>query len=180
MITEEILIKAKNGDQSAIEEICAAFAPVIKRLPRTYFLMGGESEDVMQEATLGLIFAIRDYEKGHNTSFETFARHCIYRRVMTAIRLASGGKHFVLNTAESLDSADIADGDPLESLLKEEWHKLFWEAAQSELSKTEALVLKLYVQGYAYSQIAEVLQKDLKAVDNALERVRKKLKVKLM
>lgn len=167
--------RAQDGDNAALEEIVNDFMPWLKAYANTYFILGGDKEDVIQEGMLGLFFAVRDYREGLS-GFETFAHRCIKARILTALRLAKGKKHTALNTCVELTENDepLVD-DPLEGVLKKEWKETFYKTMENDLSKTERRVVSLYLQGYGYSEISSMTELSVKSVDNALQRGRNKL-----
>lgn len=188
-LDKEILIeKAHNGDTEAIERLLTQYKDRVKKLARAYFLVGGDTDDLIQEGMIGLYKAIRDYDsqKGKG-NFTAFADMCINRNMQTAVKTALRNKHRALN--ESLSLNNETDGEeefinyiidehadnPLDVLLKDEQLRDFRTFIQNDLSKLEKKVLMEYLEGHSYSEIAAKLNKGTKAVDNTLQRIKKKL-----
>lgn len=182
MIDESVAIyaeRAANGDNEAMEEVVRRFMPLLRSYANTYFILGGDKDDILQEGMLGLFFAVRDFDKSQG-AFIPFAVMCIKGRIYAAIRQANANKQSPLNSCVELSDNEISQNDdPLETLLKKEWLETFWFAVNTKLSKTEKTVVEMYLSGKSYSDIAEQLGKDVKTVDNALTRARKKLKTEL-
>ena len=185
----EILIeKAHNGDSASIERLMNQYKGRVKRLARAYFLVGGDSDDLIQEGMIGLFKAIRDYDsqKGKG-NFTAFADMCINRNMQTAVKTSLRNKHRVLNESLSLNNEtdcqeeyinyiiDENAENPLDILLKDEQSRDFKAQIQNDLSKLEKKVLYEYLEGHSYSEIADKLNKSVKAVDNTLQRIKKKL-----
>jgi RNA polymerase sporulation-specific sigma factor len=185
----EILIeKAHNGDSASIERLMNEYKGRVKKLARAYFLVGGDSDDLIQEGMIGLFKAIRDYDiqKGKG-NFTAFADMCITRNMQTAVKTALRNKHRALNESLSLNNEteneeefinyiiDEHAANPLDVLLKDEQSRDFKAKVQNDLSKLEKKVLHEYLEGHSYSEIAARLNKSVKAVDNTLQRIKKKL-----
>lgn len=185
---EELLKKYRDGDEWALEELFKQFKPIINRTVRKFFLVGGELEDLMQEGMIGLYRAIISFDFASDAKFLTYSRVCIERNVINAIKSASSKKNLPLNAFMSLsDHKDDDDDDDVsqfiaydeqnpESILlnKEKYSKLF-ELATQNLSNFEINVLKLYLDGLSYGEIAEKLDKSTKSVDNGLTRIKAKI-----
>ncbi len=178
-----------NGDSLAEEYLVKKFSRLVRICARPYFLAGGDSEDLIQEGMLGLLSAIREYNPEENASFKTFAELCIRRRLFTAIKTASRNKHIPLNECISFESTDF-DGiqsqffyssgesilrDPEEQILARERADEIKTTLSGGLSRLELKVLELYLNGLSYQDIAIQLKKSTKSVDNAVQRIRKKL-----
>lgn len=192
---EEIVFLAQNGDKRASEFITAKYLPYVRNKSRAYFLVGGEVEDIMQEGLIGLYEAIQDYSDGKQASFKTFMDICVTRQIMTALKAASRQKHIPLNTYVSLnkplfqEETDRNFQDTLITEKVEDPESLFIDVEKTieinqeikrSLSEFEYKVLRLYLQGVSYVRIAKVLEKEEKAIDNAIQRIRKKLSKNLM
>lgn len=192
---EEIVFLAQNGDKRAAEFITAKYAPYVRNKSRAYFLVGGEVEDIMQEGLIGLYEAIQDYSDNKQATFKTFMDICVTRQIMTALKAASRQKHIPLNTYVSLnkplfqEETDRNFQDTLMTEKIEDPESLFIDVEKTieinkeierSLSDFEYKVLRLYLQGVSYVRIAKVLEKEEKAIDNAIQRIRKKLSKNLM
>ena len=183
----ELQEMAVSGNRAAEEALAARYMQLVRVCARPLFLAGGDSEDLSQEGTFGLLSAIREYDSSQGVSFRTFAEHCIRMRLYSAIRSASRLKHLPLNDRVPLEQLSDDPGSQLSVIpelfrrspedfvlareSKEELTKLFERC----LSKMEKQVLNLYLEGLSYRDIATVLGKDEKAVDNAVQRIRRKL-----
>ena len=191
MSDEEIVKKAANNDKAALEYILDKYKGIVKIKARPYFIIGADKEDIIQEGMIGLYKAIRDYHPDRETSFKVFAELCITRQMITAVKTANRQKHMPLNDYISLnkpvfeEEADkVTYGDTLagknsvnpEELFIGKESKIFIEESISkELSKLEKSVLDFYLQGKNYSEISAIINKPEKSIDNALQRVKKKL-----
>lgn len=187
---ESLVQAAQNGDVQAEEKLLDKYKPLVKAKSRAYFLIGADNEDIIQEGMIGLYKAIRDYDSGRNASFRSFAELCINRQMITAIKAATRQKHQPLNSYISLNKPVFEDeseetyldllkeGELLnpEALLIGQENKNFLENQMvKNLSRFESRVLLLYLQGRSYFEIASLLDKPEKSIDNALQRVKKKL-----
>lgn len=179
---------AVKGDSMAEEALVERYMRLVRMCARPLFLAGGDSEDLIQEGMFGLISAIRQYNSAQNTSFKTFAEHCIKNRLLTAVRSASSTKHIPLNAGVSLDTllsdesqtpplayADMFQTSPEEQVLARENKMELQQSFKRCLSPMERNVLRLYLDGLSYQEIAEQTGKPIKAVDNAIQRIRRKL-----
>lgn len=189
---EELVRLSQMGEQSAQDYLMEKYKSLVRARSRAYFLIGADSEDIIQEGMIGLYKAVRDYNEEKNTAFRSFAELCINRQMITAIKAATRQKHQPLNSyislnkpiyeAESeqtymdfLQSSSSALSNP-EALLIGQENKSFLENQMvKKLSSFETKVLMLYLQGRSYFEIAHVLDKPEKSIDNALQRVKKKL-----
>jgi len=187
---EELVSLAQKGNKEASEFITAKYFSYVRNKSRAYYLVGGEVEDIIQEGLIGLYEAIKDYSPDKQASFKTFMDICVTRQIMTAIKTASRQKHIPLNTYVSLnkplfnDETDKSYEDTLVLSRKEDPESLYLDhektneinkEIKNSLSNFEYKVLKLYLQGVSYLNIAKVLEKEEKAIDNAIQRIRKKL-----
>ena len=187
---EELILLAQKGNKEASEFITAKYFSYVRNKSRAYYLVGGEVEDIIQEGLIGLYEAIKDYSPDKQASFKTFMDICVTRQIMTAIKTASRQKHIPLNTYVSLnkplfnDETDKSYEDTLVLSRKEDPESLYLDhektneinkEIKNSLSTFEYKVLKLYLQGVSYLNIAKVLEKEEKAIDNAIQRIRKKL-----
>ena len=178
---------AVHGEREAEDALARRYMRLVRACSRPLFLAGGDSEDLIQEGTFGLVSAIRQYDPAHGVSFYTFAERCIRMRLLSAVRSASRLKHFPLNDGVSFEqlSEDSATSlsalpelfrySPEELILARESKEELYSVLYACLSKLEISVLDLYLDGLSYCDIASRLGKDVKAVDNAVQRIRRKL-----
>ncbi len=175
-----------------MDYICDKYKNLVRRKAKSMFILGGDSEDLIQEGMIGLFKAVQDYDMGRDASFSTFAELCINRQMYTAVQAAKRKKHFPLNFYVSLDGeetgedregpglsellADRTKLNPEELFLDKERVAYLEKLIEEELSDFEKQVLDLYITGMSYSQIAKVLGRDEKATDNALQRLKSKIK----
>ena len=182
---EALWLRAKNGEGAAEEQLAEKYAWLVRACARPYFLAGGDGEDLIQEGMLGLLSAIRQYDPVTDVSFSTFAEHCIKNRLFNAIRSAAGNKHTPLNNYVSLESPQFDEtqtaglgsppNDPEELLITRERVDEIYNGISGVLSGFEARVLKYYLDGLSYEEIAVEVEKPKKSVDNAVQRIRRKL-----
>ncbi|MDD3400920.1 MAG: RNA polymerase sporulation sigma factor SigH [Eubacteriales bacterium] len=187
---EELLELIRKGDQIAEECLYQRYKQIVRAKVRPYFLIGADHEDLVQEGMIGLYKAVCDYRADRNASFRSFADLCITRQMITAIKRASRKKHSPLNTYVSLNSpisetdsdktlmdliANLGVSDPEEMFIRQENFENISVHINSVLSKLERTVLRLYLEGLSYQQIAMRIDKPTKAIDNAIQRVKKKL-----
>ena len=178
---------AMSGDREAEEALAERYLRLVRACARPLFLAGGDSEDLIQEGTFGLLSAIRRYSPEDGTSFKTFAEHCVRMRLLSAIKSASRLKHIPLNDGISLEElsedpgADIAAlpesfrQNPERLILAKESREELSAAFSRCLSRFEVKVLNLYLEGLSYREIADRLCRDAKSIDNAVQRIRHKL-----
>jgi RNA polymerase sporulation-specific sigma factor len=187
---EEIVMEAKGGDIIALEFLINKYKNFVKAKARSYFLIGADREDIIQEGMIGLYKAIRDFRDDKLSSFRAFAELCITRQIITAIKTATRQKHIPLNSYVSLNKPiydedsdrtllDILSGtkitDPEELMINREEYKDIEFKMGEILSELEWKVLTLYLEGKSYQEIAVDLQRHVKSIDNALQRVKRKL-----
>lgn len=181
---------AADGDSYAEEELVSRYMRLVRICARPLFLAGGESEDLIQEGMFGLLSAVRQYNNEHNASFKTFAEWCIRNRLRSAVKSASSLKHDPLNNRVPLESilsdesqtqavacAELFQKSPEEQVLARENNKYteqLYLSLVSMLSKYEKAVLTYYLEGLSYKEIAKLTGKGDKAVDNAIQRIRRK------
>lgn len=185
---EELLDIIKSGDTNATDYLINKYKNIVKMIARAYFMVGADREDIIQEGMIGLYKAIRDYKKT-DASFQTFAKICIDRQVITAIKTANRKKHLPLNSYLSLNMLAYEEDNettyidkleeskvlnPEEIVIDKENVKTLQEHINQNLSSLEKQVLKLYLKGRSYATIAKKLEKDEKSIDNAIQRIRKK------
>ncbi len=191
---EEIIETVREGEASGIDELFERYKNVVRSIASTMYLIGGENEDLIQEGMIGLFKAVQEYDPGRDASFGTFARLCITRHIYSAVKASGRKKHIPLNTYVSLyeEKRDDDEGgrtvevqdmlrasdttEPEQIVLSNEKSEELERAIEQELSPFERNVLELYVTGMSYSDIADVLGKNEKAMDNAIQRIRGKLK----
>jgi len=191
---EELLRLLRAGDARAEEALYARYKQIVRSKARTYFLIGADREDIIQEGMIGLYKAVVDYQFDRHSSFRGFAELCITRQIITAIKAATRKKHIPLNTYISFNRStyegeverpliDVLTStrisDPEEVLIGKENYAAVADSIEHSLSKLERSALGLYLYGYSYQQIAEHLQITTKSVDNAIQRVKKKLEARL-
>lgn len=190
LVDEEIVEDARNGDPRAQEYLIKKYKNFVRAKARSYFLIGADREDIIQEGMIGLFKAIRDFRSDKISSFRAFAELCITRQIITAIKTATRQKHIPLNSYVSLNKPiydeesdrtllDILSGkkisDPEELLISREEVDNIEEKIEEILSDLEWQVLMYYLQGKSYQEIAEDLDRHVKSIDNALQRVKRKL-----
>ena len=187
---EEIVSLAKNGDTIALEFLISKYKNFVRSKARTYFLIGADREDIIQEGLIGLYKAIRDYRYDRQTSFHSFAEICVTRQIITAIKTATRQKHMPLNSYVSLNKpvyeeesertlSDVITqgkaGNPEDLFIDQEDFLDIESTMQRILSPLEQDVVNLYLEGKSYVEIAQQLDRHVKSVDNALQRVKRKL-----
>lgn len=177
MTDEALCLAARSGEREAEAVLAERYLPVVRACARPYFLAGGSSEDVTQEGMLGLLVAIREYDPDRG-SLRTFAERCIRSRILDSLRKATREKHIPLNTYISISQDPLphqsAPG-PEEDFLDRESYSERLGKMREPLSGFEDKVLGLYLEGLSTAEIAERLMKTPKSVDNAVQRVRRKL-----
>ncbi len=184
-VTDEVLWnKAAGGEANAEEQLIERYSRLVRACSRPYFLAGGDNEDLFQEGMLGLLSAIRQFDPDRDTSFRTYAELCIRNRLYTAIRSAQRFKHTPLNESVSIESPQfdesrvIAPGtfrDPEELIILRELTDEIVLGSSASLSRFENTVLGYYLEGSSYGEISRKTGKSVKSVDNAIQRIRKKL-----
>ena len=181
---EQLQALYRSGDAAAGNELAVRYRRLVKICIRPYFLAGGDNEDLLQEGMIGLLSAMREYTPSGGASFHTYAELCIRRRIISATRSASRNKHAPLN--ESVPLQDFLDNEEFkasvyagrsaeEQVLDRELKKDFLAAYSCYLSEFESRILLDYLNGLSYSEIAKNCGRSEKSVDNAVQRIRKKL-----
>ncbi len=188
----QLVLRARNGDGAARDELLRRYAGFVRMKASSYFLVGGEAEDLVQEGLIGLWKAVRDFRPDKDTSFRSFAELCVTRQIITAIKTATRHKHRGLNSYVSFShtpagqdpDSDCTLGEALpgpstdepsvQVISKEELRSLVF-CLGSGLSKLEADALRLYLEDRSYEEMAEILGRDTKTIDNALQRVKRKI-----
>ena len=192
---EELIVRLRDGEGAITDYIMDKYKNLVRSKAKSMYILGADREDLIQEGMIGLFKAIRDYDSGRDASFFTFADLCVSRQMYTAVQAAGRQKHTPLNTYISLytngvESSGARSGEeqlinsviasvennPEELLIDKENVEILEKAIDKELSSFERQVLDLYLTGMKYSQIARVLGKDDKSTDNALQRIKAKLK----
>jgi RNA polymerase sporulation-specific sigma factor len=190
MSDEEVVEHARNNDDIALEFLINKYKNFVRAKARSYFLIGADREDIIQEGMIGLYKAIRDFRSDKLASFRAFAELCITRQIITAIKTATRQKHMPLNSYVSLNKPiydeesdrtllDILSGarvtDPEELIINRENYVDIESKMGEFLSDLEWQVLMFYLEGKSYQEIAEDLHRHVKSIDNALQRVKRKL-----
>jgi RNA polymerase sigma-H factor len=187
-----LVLRARSGNRASEAEIIRRYAGFVRLRSSSYFIAGGDPDDLVQEGLVGLYKAIRDYRVDKDTTFRSFAELCITRQIITAIKTATRHKHAPLNGALSFshtpagydDSSDFTLGDalpgspiddPARRVVATEELTALVGCLGSSLSPLEGRVLTLYLEGRSYEEIGEIVECDPKAVDNALQRVKRKV-----
>jgi RNA polymerase sporulation-specific sigma factor len=188
----QLVIRARNGDDHSMDTLIRRYTGFVRLKASSYFLAGGDSEDLIQEGLIGLYKAVRDFRSDKETSFRSFAELCITRQIITAIKTATRFKHAPLNTyvsfsqtpagQESEGDCTLGDALPGPSVDEPSIVVISTEELQSlvfclgtGLSKLEADALRLYLEGSSYEEMAQELDVDTKTIDNALQRVKRKI-----
>lgn len=192
---EEIINRIRNGCEWGIEHLIEKYKPVVRAKSRSYFLVGADREDIVQEGMIGLFKAIRDYREDKSIPFRTFAEMCITRQIITAIKTATRQKHIPLNSYISLNKRlfdedsdkmliemlqEVSVTDPEELFISKEDYSVIENKMLELLSPFEKQVLTMYLSGIAYQEIARQLNKPVKSIDNALQRLKKKIEKSLL
>ena len=190
MTDEELVSLVHSGNTEALDFLITKFRSFVRMKARSYFLIGADKEDIIQEGMIGLYKAIRDFRSDKLSSFRAFAELCIIRQIITAIKTATRQKHIPLNSYVSLDKPiydeesdrtlmDVLTGngadDPEDLIIHNEEFQYMEEKMGELLSELEREVLALYLDGQSYQEISEKLERHVKSIDNALQRVKRKL-----
>lgn len=194
MTDEELIMSLRDGETEIMDYICDKYKNLVRSKAKSMFILGADNDDLIQEGMLGLFKAVRDYDFGRDASFFTFADLCISRQMYTAVQASGRKKHAPLNSYISIYAtgtnqengedvlalADLISTDdafnPEQQMIDRENLAHLEETIDKELSSFEKQVLDLYLTGMHYQQIAKVLSKDAKSTDNALQRIKNKLK----
>lgn len=186
---EELLVLFQNGETEVMDFLLEKYKYLVRMKANTMFLLGGDTDDLIQEGMIGLFKAIRDYRQDKDSSFATFAGLCITRQIYKAVEAASRKKHGPLNSYVSLSVGDDKQAtehlhqqmkvaqwnDPESLLIDQEEMETFFRKLQNSLSPLERQVLDLHLAGNNYHAIAEILGKPEKSIDNALQRMKQKI-----
>jgi RNA polymerase sporulation-specific sigma factor len=191
-----LIALAKQGDATAYDRIVRRYYGFVRLKASSYFLAGGDSDDLIQEGLVGLYKAVRDYRTDRESSFRNFAELCITRQIITAVKTATRNKHTPLNQYVSFSATpgsagdggeptleDVIPGptvhDPVNQVISSEELQALVGCLSTALSELESRVLALYLDGRSYEEIAGLIDCDAKTVDNALQRVKRKVGVHL-
>ena len=186
---ETLCRQASCGDQWAEEDLVVRYHRLVRACARPYFLAGGDSEDLLQEGMVGLLHAIRSYVPGGSASFRTYAEVCIKNRILSAVKSAASGKHSPLNHYISFETPFFDENapqyaygadyqsleNPEDTVISRERFRERMDMLKGQLSGFEARILKLYLGGLSYAEIAAEVNRSPKSVDNAVQRIRRKL-----
>ncbi len=189
MTDEELSLKAQEGDESSIDILLSKYKSLVNKIARSYFLTGGDIEDIAQEGMIGLYKAIIHFNQQKNASFKTFASTCIKHQIQSAIRIASSEKNKVLSSAIPLIDQTDNDEDeelkelpipsdlpsPDDKLIEKEKLQEIKQKIYQKLTPLELKVLSLYLKGYSYNEISQIGNINKKSIDNALSRIKTKL-----
>lgn len=186
---EQLIILAKNNDEEAIGELFARYKNLVNSIARSYFLVGGDIEDILQEGMIGLYKAIQSYSQDKKASFKTYASVCVKHQIQNAVKRASSEKNMILSAAiPILEQADFDDEDgehevvltsalpsPDEEVIEKENRRELNQKINQKLSALEKKILTLYLRGYNYNEISSIGDVSKKSIDNALTRIKQKL-----
>ncbi|WP_046176579.1 RNA polymerase sporulation sigma factor SigH [Domibacillus indicus] len=187
---EQLVELVHSGNSEALDFVIQKYRNFVRAKARSYFLIGADKEDIVQEGMIGLYKAVRDYKGDKLSTFRAFAELCITRQIITAIKTATRQKHIPLNSYVSLDKPiydeesdrtlmDVLTGtkasDPQELIINREQFSSIEGKVNELLSDLERQVLALYLDGRSYQEISEELNRHVKSIDNALQRVKRKL-----
>ena len=189
---EELCRLAASGDRLAEEVLVTRYNRVVRTCARPFFLAGGDSEDLIQEGMVGLIHAVREYDSSKEASFRTFAEICIRNRLYSVLRAAARDKHAALNQSVPLDTPffdsnsytsgtnNLAQRNPEEFMIDREHTAALLSGVRKQLSEFEAKILGYYLDGLSCREIAEAVGRSPKSVDNAVQRIRRKMAQQLL
>ena len=173
---ESLVSQARDGNTASLDTLMNRFKPLVKARAKDYYLTGGDMEDLIQEGMIGLYKAVLDFDRTKNVKFATFAGLCVVRQIQSAIKAASRQKHMPLNTSELLeDNIPHNLNNPEDLLLNFEAYQDMGDFIHENLSRLELDVLTLHLDGKTHIQIADQIGKNMKTVDNALQRIRRKI-----
>ncbi len=188
----DLVARVRAGDERCVEILLDRYRNFARSKARSYFLAGSDKEDVVQEGMIGLFKAVRDFDLSQDTPFRAFAELCISRQILTAIKTANRQKHQPLNSSISLDAPAYGDddsdrsigdnlvapnvaSDPVELVISAEEIEAIRDNLSDTLTELEGDVLRLYMDGKSYEEIAGALGNHVKSIDNALQRIKRKL-----
>ena len=186
---EELIRRFRDGENEIMDFILEKYKPMVRKKTKLLYLIGGENDDLIQEGMIGLFKAVRDYDLEKEASFFSFAELCINRQLYSALEASNRKKHIPLNTYVSFSNQETEEGlnleqvitdralSPEEMLIEKERQAEFETRLLEKLSAMEKKVLGLYLEGNSYIQIAEIMGKSPKSIDNSLQRIRGKIKL---
>lgn len=188
---EELVLLSRGGDDNALDFLMKKYSGMVRKRSHTYFLIGADRDDIVQEGMIGLFKAVRDYDSSKQSGFKAFAELCVTRQIITAIKTATRQKHMPLNTYISLNrplfdeeyeitlmdiiGEDSATVNPEDIVVNREQFSDIEIRIEEILSSFECKVLSCYLQGKSYQEIGSELGKDPKSIDNALQRIKRKV-----
>ncbi|MBO5395229.1 MAG: sigma-70 family RNA polymerase sigma factor [Clostridia bacterium] len=190
MIDEELSLMAQNGDETALNDLLQRYKSLVNKISRSYFLLGGEIEDIVQEGMIGLYKAIKNFSTSKNASFKTFAATCIKHQIQTAVKMASSERNKVLSTAIPIAEKVSHDENeeevieiivpsslpsPDDQVLEKENFSEIKKSIIKTLSPLELKIFALYLKGYSYNEISNLAGISKKSIDNGLSRIKNKL-----
>lgn len=183
---EDLIARLRGGESGISDYLMEKYKGLVKKKARAMFLIGGDTDDLIQEGMIGLFKAVQDYSLEREASFQTFARLCIDRQLYNVIQTSRRQKHQPLNSYVSLSTEDAGEHEeelwmenPESIIIDQENTRALQETIRKQLSVMENKVLDDYLEGYGYVQIAELLGKSPKAIDNALQRIRAKIRTQI-
>lgn len=194
MTDEELIDQLREGDRQVMDYICDKYKNLVRSKAKSMYILGGDSEDLIQEGMIGLFKAIRDFRPDKLSSFRAFAELCVTRQIITAIKTATRQKHIPLNSYVSLNRpiydeesdrtlmdvlSEVQMAGPEELLISQEDYSSVENRISEVLSDLEMEVLTSYLEGKSYQEIAHDLHRHVKSIDNALQRVKRKLEKSL-
>ncbi len=186
---EQLIQKLRDGDEKVMDYILNKYKPFVRKKANAMYLIGGETDDLIQEGMIGLFKAIRDYKEEREASFFHFAELCVTRQLYSAVEASNRKKHAPLNFYISFSATEGEEGvaiedmlgtdslsNPEELVISQENQRIFFDRLRQKLSGFEREVLDLYLSGMNYQQIAEQMKKSPKSIDNALQRIKGKIR----
>ncbi len=190
LLDEDLAELSAGGDKRATECILTRYKNLVRSKARMYFLVGADKEDIIQEGMIGLFKAIRDFDRSKLASFKGFAELCVRRQIITAVKTATRQKHMPLNSYVSLNNplyddepegiqgelaVALSEFDPEHLFIRKEKAEFLGGKIEETLSELEKKVLGMYLEGMSYQEIAQKMSRSAKSIDNALQRVKKKM-----
>ena len=188
MINDEELLERAKGDANAESDLLEKYKPLVVKIARSYFILGGEMEDIVQEGMIGLYKAVKNYNPNKNASFKTFAITCIKHQIQSAIKNANAKKNAPLTNSVPLQSFSESDEDeflpvnlifqlsPDEKVINDERYQKLVAKIKSTLTARDYEILSLYLKGYTYKEISKFLSLSEKNIDNSLSRIKAKIR----